>query len=72
MVQVVGKEGALGAGVGGTCSSGMDVSETIIRCYPARRRVYYSGGFRYEVRRLSKRQRGKKYNKLYIFNKHTL
>ena len=26
MVQVVGKEGALGAGVGGNCSSGMDGS----------------------------------------------
>ena len=29
MVRVVGKEGALGAGVGGNCSSGMDGSETI-------------------------------------------
>ena len=27
MVRVVGKEGALGAGVGGNCSSGMDGSE---------------------------------------------
>ena len=29
MVRVVGKEGALGAGVGGSCSSGMDGSKTI-------------------------------------------
>ena len=31
MVRVVGKEGALGAGVGGNCSSGMDGSKTITR-----------------------------------------
>ena len=31
MVRVVGKEGALGAGVGGSCSSGMDGSKTITR-----------------------------------------
>ena len=30
MVRVVGKEGALGAGVGGNCSSGMDGSKTIV------------------------------------------
>ena len=47
MVRVVGKEGALGTGVGGNCSSGMDGSETITRRYPGRGRVYYSGGFRY-------------------------
>ena len=34
MVRVVGKEGALGAGVGGNCSSGMDGFETIARRYP--------------------------------------
>ena len=33
MVRVVGKEGALGARVGGNCSSGMDGSETITRRY---------------------------------------
>ena len=32
MVRVVGKEGALGTGVGGNCSSGMDGSETIGQC----------------------------------------
>ena len=31
MVRVVGKEGALGAGGGGKCSSGMDGSEMIMR-----------------------------------------
>ena len=46
MVRVVGKEGALEAGVGGNCSSGMDGSETITRRYPGRGSVYYSGGFR--------------------------
>ena len=45
MERVVGKEGALGAGVGGNCSSGMDGSETIPRRYPVRGSVYYSGGF---------------------------
>ena len=40
------KEGALGTGVGGNCSSGMDGSETITRRYPGRGSVYYSGGFR--------------------------
>ena len=63
MVRVVGKEGALGAGVGGNCSSGMDGSKTITRRYPGRGSVYYSGGFRYEVGRLSKRKRGKKKEK---------
>ena len=37
MVQVVGKKGALGAGVGGNCISGMDGSITITRRYPVRR-----------------------------------
>ena len=31
MVRVVEKEGALGAGVGGNCSSGMDGSKKITR-----------------------------------------
>ena len=31
MVRVVGKEGALGAGVGGNCSSGMDGSRKMMR-----------------------------------------
>ena len=31
MVRVVGKEGALGIGVGGNCSSGMDGSRKILR-----------------------------------------
>ena len=39
------KEGALGTGVGGNCSSGMDGSETIARRYPGRGSVDYSGGF---------------------------
>ena len=47
MVRVVGKEGALGAGGGGNGSSGMDGSKTIMRRYPGRGSVYYSGGFRY-------------------------
>ena len=47
MVRVVGKEGALGAGVGENCSRGMDGSKTITRRYPGRGRFYYSGGFRY-------------------------
>ena len=41
-----GKEGALGAGLGGNCSSGMDGSETITTRYPGRGSVFYSGGFR--------------------------
>ena len=41
MVWVVGKEGALGAGVGGNCSSGMDGSKTISRRCPGRGSVYY-------------------------------
>ena len=36
MVRVVGKEGALGAGVGGNCSSGMDGSKKITKRYPGR------------------------------------
>ena len=47
MVRVVGKEGALGTGVGRNCSSGMDGSETITGRYPGRGNVYYSGGFRW-------------------------
>ena len=45
MVRVVGKEGSLGAGVGGNCSSGMDGSKAITRRYPGCESVYYSGGF---------------------------
>ena len=47
MVRVAVQEEALGAGVGGNCSSGMDGSKKITRRYPGRGRVYYSGGFRY-------------------------
>ena len=36
MVRVVGKEGALGAGVGENCSSGMAGSKKITRRYPGR------------------------------------
>ena len=60
MVRVVGKEGALRAGVSGNCSSGMDGSEKITRRYPGRGSMYYSGGVRYQVGRLSKRKRGQK------------
>ena len=47
MFWVVGKEGALGAGVGvgGNCRGGMDGAKTIMRRYPGRGSVYYSGGF---------------------------
>ena len=55
---MVGTEGALGAGVGGNCSNGMDGSKTITRRYPGRGSVYCSGGFRYLVGRLYKRKRG--------------
>ena len=50
MVRVVGKQGALGAGVGGHCSSGMDGSETITRRYPERGSVcsIVGGAFRQE------------------------
>ena len=44
LVRVVGKEGALGTGVGGNCSSGMDGCEKITRQYPGRGSLYYSGG----------------------------
>ena len=44
MVRVVGKEGALGAGVGGNCSSGMDGSKMITKRHAGRRSVYYSVG----------------------------
>ena len=56
MVRVVGKDRALGAGVGGKCSS-MDGSKTITRRYPGRGSVYFSGGFRYLVGRSCKRKR---------------
>ena len=58
---MVGKEGALGAGVGGNCSSGMDGSKTITRRYPGRGSVYYSV-WRISILgvRLSKRKRGEK------------
>ena len=46
-MRMVGKEGALGAGGGGNCSSGMDGSRKIMRSYPVCRSVYYSGSFRY-------------------------
>ena len=36
MVRVVGKEGALGAGVGGNSSSGIDGSKKIATRYPGR------------------------------------
>ena len=49
MVRVVGKEGALGAGVGGNCSSGMDGSETITRRYPGRGSVYYYSVWRISI-----------------------
>ena len=46
-MRVVGKEGALGTGVGGNCRISMDGSETITRRYPKRGSVYYSVGFLY-------------------------
>ena len=46
MVLVVWKEGALGAGVGVNCSSGIDGSKTITRRYPERGSAFFSGGFR--------------------------
>ena len=64
MVRVVEKEGALGAGVGGNCRSGMDGSNTIMRRHPGRGSVCYSGGFRDWVGRLSKRERGTKKKKV--------
>ena len=45
-MRVVGKKGALVAGVGGNGSRGMDGSETITRRCPGRGTVYYAGGFR--------------------------
>ena len=45
MVRVMGKEGALGAGVGGNRSSGMDGSETITRRYPGHGSVYTLADF---------------------------
>ena len=56
-MRVVGKEGALGAWVGGNCRSGMDGLKTIIRRHPGRESVCYSGGFGYWVGRLSKKER---------------
>ena len=46
MVRVVVMEGALGAGVGANCSSGMDGSETITTGFSRGGSDYYSGGFR--------------------------
>ena len=46
MVWVVGKELALGTGVGENCSSGMDGSETMTRRYLGLGSVYYFRGFR--------------------------
>ena len=43
------KEGALGSGVGGNCSSSINGSKKITRRYPGRGSVYYSGGFRYSL-----------------------
>ena len=63
MVRVVGKEGVLGAGVGGNRSSGMDGSKTITKRYLGRGSVYYTGGFLYLVGRLSKRKREKEKHK---------
>ena len=45
MVRVVGKVEALGAGVGGNCSSSTDGPKEITRRYPGRGIVYYSGRF---------------------------
>ena len=63
MVRVVGKEGALGAGVGGKCCSSMDGSKTIRRRYSGPGSVHISGGFRYIVERAFKQEeaREKKY-----------
>ena len=47
MVRVVEKKGALGSGMDGNCSSGVDGSKKIVRRYPGRGSVYYSGRFRY-------------------------
>ena len=66
MVRVVGKGGALGAGVGGNCSSGMYGSKTITWRYPGRGGSVYcsvwrisilGGAFKQEKAR-KKRRRG--------------
>ena len=59
-----GAGGGEGGGVGGderggNCRSGMDGSKAIIRRYPGRGSICYSGGFLYWARRLSKKERGK-------------
>ena len=54
-----GEGGGVGGGGGWECSSSMDGSKTITRRYPGRGSVYFFGGFRYYVGRLSKRKRGK-------------
>ena len=46
MVRVVGKGGALGAGVGGNCSSGMDGSNRQRGGFQVVEVLYYSGGSR--------------------------
>ena len=49
---MVGKEGALWAGVGGNCSIGMDVSDTITKQCPERGFFFMVGGaFRQEEAR---------------------
>ena len=57
-----GEGGGVGDG-GGNCSSGMDGSKKIMRRYSGDGSVYYSGGFRYQVGRLSKITRGKRRRK---------
>ena len=53
-----GKGGGVGVGgEGGDCTSGMDGSQIIMRRYPERGSVYFSGGFQYLVGRISKRER---------------
>ena len=47
MVRVVEKEGVLGAGGGGIAAAAWTPSKKIMRRYPGRGSVYYSGGFRY-------------------------
>ena len=49
MVRVVGKEGALGAGAGENCSSGMTDSQKITRRYPGRGSVYYFGNISHRL-----------------------
>ena len=67
MVRVVGKEGALGAGVGGNCSSGMDGSKKITKRYPGRGKCLLlwwisilGGAFKREKARKKKKKCGLK------------